>query len=383
MDRNAGKKNLGGNFMIRQSRMPVSWTAGKLGGKCPALSRKALNRLRAVVLFFLLSLFIFPVSGSTVEGVSLTYRLKWLFNTSVGDLYADHEGFFAARGLEVTVKAGGPERDAIKELELGYADFGVASADQVIRAIAKGSPVVVICQLFQVNPLQWIYRTESVSLKHLSDLKGNKIGVTFGGNDEAILRALLAKGGIDERDVTLFSVRYDYTPFFKKQVNIWPVYRNAEGIILAQKLRAAGEPVDFFDPSRFGVKFVANSVVTSRQMVETHPETVRRFLAALLDGWHQALAPENEEKAIAVLRKYDKDTSIEILTRQLAKTREIVAPKADFPIGAIDVDGWRQTEQIMRSQGLIPDEVHIGNALLPDFLPFVQPGDHAKGQSVQ
>src|SRR5210317_567556 len=89
----------------------------------------------------------------------INYRLKWIFNTSVvGDLYADVRQEFKAAGLDVTVKPGGPERDAIKELELGQAQFGVASADQVIRAMAKGSPVVVIAQLFQINPLQWIYR---------------------------------------------------------------------------------------------------------------------------------------------------------------------------------------------------------------------------------
>ncbi len=95
----------------------------------------------------------------------VAYRLKWLFNTSVvGDLYADVHGAFARHGLKVMVKEGGPERDAIKELELGYAQFGVASADQVIRAAAKGSPIVVIAQLFQVNPLQWVYRTDKLTI---------------------------------------------------------------------------------------------------------------------------------------------------------------------------------------------------------------------------
>ena len=85
----------------------------------------------------------------------VTYRLKWLFNISVvGDLWADAEGIFEKNGLKVTVKPGGPEKDAIKELEIGHAQFGVASADQVIRAVSKGSPIVVLAQLFQVNPLQ-------------------------------------------------------------------------------------------------------------------------------------------------------------------------------------------------------------------------------------
>ena len=124
----------------------------------------------------------------------LAYPLLWV----AGDLYALEEGFFAAEGLAVEVKAGGPERDAIKELELGYAKFGVASADQVIRACAKGAKVVVLAQLFQINPLQWIYRPDAVKLESLADLKGQTIGVTFGGNDETIMKTLLALGQIKE-----------------------------------------------------------------------------------------------------------------------------------------------------------------------------------------
>lgn len=343
---------------------------------------RAFTRINIATIFiFILSLFAVPqyAGHATENRKPLTYRLKWLFNTSVvGDLYADRQGIFEARRLEVDVKAGGPERDAIKELELEYADFGVASADQVIRAIAKGSPVVVICQLFQINPLQWIYRTDSISLERLSDLKGKKIGVTFGGNDEAIMRALLSEGGLGERDVVLFSVRYDYMPFYRKQVDIWPVYRNAQAVILSQKLNAEGEKVDFFDPSRFGIQFVANSVVTSRRMVENDPETVRRFLAALLEGWRQALAPENQEKAVAVLQAYDKDSSLELLTRQLVETRRIVMPETDFSIGAIDENAWRQTERIMHAQGLIRETVDIETALMPDFLPETRNVDGIK-----
>ena len=106
----------------------------------------------------------------------VTYRLKWLINMStVGDIVALHQGLFKEEGLEVVLKAGGPERDAIRELELGYADFGVASADQIIQAIAKGSPVVVISQLFQVNPLQWVYFKDKIRIDALPDLKNRTI----------------------------------------------------------------------------------------------------------------------------------------------------------------------------------------------------------------
>lgn len=309
----------------------------------------------------------FPPSDATAAE-KLNYRLKWIFNTSVvGDLYADVRREFAAADLDVTVKPGGPERDAIKELELGQAQFGVASADQVIRAMAKGSPVVVIAQLFQVNPLQWIYRQTDQPITQLGDLRGRTIGITYGGNDETIMRTLLAMAGLTEKDVRLFSVRYDYTPFYQKKVDIWPVYRNTQGVFIGQKMMDNGEPVQFFIPSDYGVQFVANSVVTSRQMATERPETVRRFIQALLKGWEAALDPAKSGMVVQMLQEFDKDTSPKQLAKQLEITRRLVKPQPGVTIGTIDRDAWIQTEKIMYDQKQIVKPVHVETALMPNF----------------
>jgi NitT/TauT family transport system substrate-binding protein len=302
--------------------------------------------------------------GAAVERVE--YRLKWLFNTSVvGDLYAGDHGYFAEQGLAVDVKEGGPERDAIRELEMGRAQFGVASADQVIRALAKGADILVIAQLFQINPLQWIYRPDKMTVDRLADLKGHTLGVTFGGNDEAILKALLAKAGLAEGDVELFSVRYDYTPFFQKKVNFWPVYRNSQAVFLGEKLRSAGEAYRFFNPADYGVRFVANSVVTSREMIRQRADTVRRFTVALLRGWQAALDPVNSKAALQMLQKYDKDSSMATLTEQLDITRTLIVPGDDRAVGTIDAAAWEQTEAIMLEQQLITAPVSVKTVLLP------------------
>jgi NitT/TauT family transport system substrate-binding protein len=294
----------------------------------------------------------------------VNYRLKWLFNASVvGDLFADDSGLFAKNGLKVTVKPGGPEKDAIKELELGHAQFGVASADQVIRAVSKGAPIVVVAQLFQINPLHWIYRPDKTPLKTPDDLRGKTIGITFGGNDETIMRALLAKYNIKENEVNLFSVRYDYTPFYQGGVDLWPVYRNAQAPIIGAKLQKAGERFDLMDPSKMGIQFVANSVVTTRKMLEENPATVKKFVAALLQGWREALDPANEEKAIAMLLKYDPETPEEIVRQQLPATRFLMMPSANFDFGKIDTAAWKQTEEIMLAQKLIPVPVYVEKLL--------------------
>jgi NitT/TauT family transport system substrate-binding protein len=330
---------------------------------------KAVNRRensRTKKPFALLLATIFWI-GLTLPGAAdeqITYRLKWLFNTSVvGDLYADSHHLFTKEGLSVTIKAGGPERDAIRELELGRAQFGVASADQVIRALSKGAGVVVIAQFFQVNPLQWMYRPDKIKINRLTDLKGQVLGVTFGGNDETILRTLLAEAGLTEADVKLYSVRYDYTPFIQKIVNFWPVYRNTQAVFLGEKLRSSGDNFAFFNPVDYGVRFVANSLVTSGEMIKNNPETVRKFTAALLRGWKAAMDPVNANKAVETLRRYDKDSSVETLQKELTITRSLVQPDPAVPIGYIDLAAWKQTEQIMVTQGLVPTPVDVERAL--------------------
>jgi len=323
-----------------------------------------------IILMMVIMVTLTPVAsnlrGSAEANEQATYRLKWLFNASVvGDLYADAHQMFAARGLEVTIKEGGPERDAIRELEMGRAQFGVASADQVIRAMDKGATLWVIAQLFQINPLQWIYRPVKFRITRLEDLKGKKLGVTFGGNDETILRTLLARGGIAEDDVTLFSVRYDYTPFYKHRVNFWPVYRNTQAIILADKLHQEGEKVAFFNPTEFGVRFVANSVITSPRMIKDHPQIVKKFTEALMQGWTAAMDPVNHQKALKALQRFDKDTPLRILDQQLRATRVLIQPTPDLQIGTIDVAAWKQTEKIMLDQKQISSPVFVEKVLRP------------------
>jgi NitT/TauT family transport system substrate-binding protein len=294
----------------------------------------------------------------------VTYRLKWLFNISVvGDLWADAHGNFTRHGLKVNVKPGGPEKDAIKELEMGHAQFGVASADQVIRAVSKGSPIVVLAQLFQVNPLHWIYRPDRTPLRTPLDLKGKTIGITHGGNDETIMRALLAKYDIREDQVKLYSVRYDYTPFYQGKVDLWPLYRNAQAPIIGEKLRKAGERFDLLSPNGLGIQFVANSVITTQKMLDERPDTVKRFTKALIEAWREALVPEHKDKAIETVLKYNPETPAEIVEKQLPATRILMLPRKDSKFGKIDVAAWQQTEKIMLDQKLITAPVNIENRL--------------------
>ena len=210
----------------------------------------------------------------------LEYRLKWLANPGfIGDIYADAYGLYRAEGLNVTVEPGGPNRDPIAALETGQAQFGVASADQVLNALYKGSDLVVLAQIYRKNPVQWIYRTNDHTIDRASDLSGKRVGITHGDNDQTIMEALLKKNALEKVD--LIGVRFDYTPFLLKTVDLFPVYVNTQGVDLSWELEKNDEEVGSFDPGGpEGINFVANSLITTSKIANSDRELAQKYVPA-------------------------------------------------------------------------------------------------------
>lgn len=315
--------------------------------------------------------------------VSVTYRLKWLQNSGfIGDIYADTYGFYREVGLDVDIQSGGPQRDAIVALVTDNAHFSVASADQVLRALYGGADIVVIAQIYRRNPVNWIYRSKSSTRNSPNDLRGARIGITHGDNDQTIMEAYLKKHNI--KDVELLGVQFDYTPFLSGSVDLFPVYINTQGVELQRQLNMEGEPVEFFDPGGpNGINFVANSIVTTSQMVKESGGVVQKFVSATLRGWREALDPDNRDRAVDALALVLKESGApddpdfaERTAQQIDATSKLVVPPedADYGLGAIDLDAWEQTEEIMRNAGLFdladgtrPPKVDIRGRILTKF----------------
>ncbi len=299
--------------------------------------------------------------------VPVTLRLKWLRNVSAaGSIWAERAGFFSRAGMSVAVREGGSGHDAITDIELGRAQFGIASADQVIRAVSKGARIRVLAQIFQKNPLQWIYiRGVTPDITAPSRLAGLTVGITFGGNDEAVFTALMRRFGLRPGlDVYIYGVHYDYAPFWRHEVNLWPVYRNTEGIVLQKRLRQRGSQAAFFDPEKYGIDFPANSLITSEEICGKRPEFAEMFRQVLLQAWTDALLENNIHAVAAAINTIDPDARVAVLEEQLRATRPLVLDRGVCS-GRINVEAWKRTASTMLEQGLVEQRVDIKAVLAP------------------
>ena len=312
-----------------------------------------MKQLAAMVLTALLVLVLGCQKKDEAPLEHVTIRLKWMANASfAGELWAKENGLFKAMGLDVAIKEGGPGHDVIKDLELGRIQFGIASADQILRAVDKGVRLRVLAQIFQKNPLRWIYFADRIPTPTPETMKGLTVGITYGGNDETIFTAFMKKWGMSQADLRLYGVHYDFHPFWLHQVDLWPVYWNTQGVTLSQKMKAQGEEAGFFDPSKWGINLVANCLVTSERYYSTHPEVVRAFSTAALKGWKMVSSKGNLDQGVKLLAKYNPETPPSLLARQLQATATLIAVP-EGSIGWIDTRAWEETVEIMLTQGLI------------------------------
>jgi len=292
------------------------------------------------------------------DNSQVVYRLKWLLNSgAAGSLFAHANGYFNAQGLNVSIRAGGVERNAITEIEMGRAQFGVATGDQIIRALEKGSPICVLAQLFQKSPMCWMYYKNRNNIQSLNDLKGKTIGITFGNEDETIMRSILKKAGIHVNEVKFYSVRYDYTPFYTGKVDLWPVYRNSNGIVIQEKLASANEKIAFFSPHDNGIHFVGNSIITSQKIVAQKPDLICKFRNAILKGWTAALDSKNLVQSVEIIHSFDEATDPKLIEKQVISSRTLMKASDNLPLGTINTSDWKQTERFLLDQKILATPV--------------------------
>ena len=80
------------------------------------------------------------------------------------------KGFYAKRGLNVTIQAGAGSADTVRNIAAGLADVGFADFSTAIVARSRGVGVLSVAQLGYV-PTTILWR-EDTNIKTLKDLEG-------------------------------------------------------------------------------------------------------------------------------------------------------------------------------------------------------------------
>ena len=281
--------------------------------------------------------------AAALDQVSL--QLKWKHQFQFAGYYAALEqGYYRDAGLDVEIREGGPDVDAMKAVEGGKADFGVCTTSILLEKL-EAPRLVVLGVIFQHSPAVILVPSRA-RIGTLSELKGRRLMDTPGSDDVA---AMLKHNGIDYAGLPRVQHDGDPRDLIAGKADAMIAYGTNEPFILDQY----SVPYRTFSPRAFGFDFYGDNLCTSAEQAKAHPERTFAFLTASLRGWAYALS-HKEEMVHLILNRYSRKKSYDALLFEAFQSEALIEPHL-IELGNQSPQRWQSIANSYRDLGMLND----------------------------
>ena len=237
----------------------------------------------------------------------LTLQLKWVTQAQFAGYYvAKDKGFYKDAGLDVTVKAGGPDINPSQVIAGGGADVIVDWMPSALATREKGVPLVNISQVFKRSGMMLTCRKDS-GIKTPKDFGGRTLGVWFYGNEYPFLSwmdKLGYKTTGDGNAVKVLKQGFNVDPLLQKQADcISTMTYNEYWQIIESGWKA--DQLIVFKYEDQGVATLEDGLYTLEKSIADPAMAAKlaKFLKASLKGWEYAI--KNQDEAVKIVLAND------------------------------------------------------------------------------
>lgn len=260
--------------------------------------------MKSVVKYLTGATVAFGFAASAHAADPLTLQLKWVTQAQFAGYYvAKDKGFYEEEGLDLTIKAGGPDINPSQVIAGGGADVVVDWMPSALATREKGVPLVNIAQVFQKSGMMLSCRADS-GIKTPADFKGKTLGVWFGGNEYPFLSWMSTLGYSTEGsspDVTVLKQGFNVDPLLQKQAACISTMTYNE---YWQLIEAGMKPEELvvFKYQDQGVSTLEDGLYTLEKSLQDPAmvDKLARFLRASVKGWEYAAAHQAEAVEIVL-----------------------------------------------------------------------------------
>jgi ABC-type nitrate/sulfonate/bicarbonate transport system substrate-binding protein len=278
-----------------------------------------------------------------------------------GEMVALGAGLFVHEGLSVTLRPGDNDTDSLGRVTAGEDMIGVAGAEHFLTMRAKGTPVVAFAAGFLKTTVVF-YALERSRIRTPFDFIGRRIGYQPEQDTSIIYRAMMDRLQISRSKVQEISVGTAVSPLLDDRVEVLPGHIGVE----AYALNGKGINYQVISPPDFGLHVPGSVYFTTERTIRDHPDSVRRFLRAVIAGWE--LAYSDEQRSVPMIVAYDAAAlSPEMVSFQLERQRGALRPSG-ARLGDFDETQWQLLQSILIQQRLLKDPIDLASAVTFDFL---------------
>lgn len=288
--------------------------------------------------------------ASGVAAGKLRFLTNWYAQAEHGGYYqALATGLYRKAGLEVDIQAGGPQVNNAQLLVAGAADLALHGDLAILEGIRRGLPLVMVATSFQFDPIGILVHDDITSL---AGLKGHKVLIA-GAIQPVVWPLLMKKFGLDPDQLGPYA--FNLQPFLLDPT-------------LAMQSYVTSEP---YEVARHGVKFrmlllrnagfpsYGNPIATRTDLLADHPDVVRAFLKASMQGWKDYLA--DPAPANRLIMAANPRMSAERLAFAVAEIRRLgLVTGGDAEQGGIGImteARWKRDHDFLLELGMITSDV--------------------------
>ena len=258
-----------------------------------------------------------------LEKVTIAYSS---ISGTMASMWVTYEaGFFRKYGLDVELVHFEGGTTAVKALVSGQVEFAQVGGTAVLRSNLKGSDAVMIAGFLNTMNYQFIVEK---NIRRPEQLKGMAVAVSrFGGSSDFATRYAIEKFGlVPQKDVAILEIG-------SQPVRLAALKEGeVQGVMLAVPHTTEARKLGFSSLAELqtlGLEFQHTGLATTRALIKSRPELVRKVMRAYAEGIHYYKTHRRE--GLAILSKYLGSDDPEAL----AETYEILGltllPEKPYP----------------------------------------------------
>lgn len=277
----------------------------------------------------------------------ITFCTNWFAQAEHGGFYqALATGLYKKAGLDVTIKMGGPQVNGLQLLASGTCDFYMGYPVQDIVAASRGVPVVTVAAVFQKDPSVIIAHQ---GVKTLADLKGKPILVASYVNT-TWWPWLENKYGFTQSQQRPYT--FNVAQFLQDKNLSQQGYVGSEPLMIEK----GGEKPVVFLLSDYGWPAYAETIDTTRSLIDKKPQVVAAFIKASAEGWKSYLAdPAAGNKLIVEADPKQTPEQLAFGLSMMKKYQLVTGGEASkLGIGAMTDARWKEMFDFMVHNKMVP-----------------------------
>ena len=267
----------------------------------------------ALLTGMLLALSIAPASTQQLDKVR--FGTNWVAEPEHGGFYqALADGTYRQYGLDVTIVPGGPQVNNRILLPVGKLEFFLsANLLQAFDAVAQNIPTISVAALFQRDP-QVVIAHPDAGVENFEDLKKLTLFVSKEGV-ATYLQWMKSEFGFSEAKVKPYT--FNPQPFLADKNSAMQGYVTSEPYAVEKQ---GGFKPKIFLLADYGFDTYSTLIETRRELVESKPALVRRFVEASILGWYHFLYGDNAS-ARALIRKDNPEMTDELIAYSVGEMK--------------------------------------------------------------